>query len=149
MDLEKVRALIEMLNETDVAEIEISEGEHTIRVSRHSNKIAAAMPPTMTTVIAAPQPAPAEAPAAKEESIKGHALKSPMVGSVYLAPSPDAEPFVRVGQRVEAGAIVCIVEAMKMFNQIEADVSGIITGRLIENGQPVEYGQTLYIIEEE
>jgi acetyl-CoA carboxylase, biotin carboxyl carrier protein len=152
MDLEKVRELIELLNGSDVTEVEITEGETTVRVSRQHMVNHVAAQPT-TTVIAAPQPihveAPAAAAAAKEDSIKGHAMKSPMVGTVYLAPSPDAEPFVRVGQRVEVGAIVCMVEAMKMFNQIEADVSGIITGRLVENGQPVEYGQTLYIIEQE
>jgi acetyl-CoA carboxylase biotin carboxyl carrier protein len=155
MDLEKIRALIELLDETNVAEIEITEGEEKIRVSRQYPAACAPAAP-VTTVIAAPQPvhhtdvsAATPAAAAKEDSIKGHAMKSPMVGTVYLAPSPDAEPFVRVGQRVEAGAIVCMVEAMKMFNQIEADISGIIAGRLVENGQPVEYGQTLFIIEEE
>lgn len=154
MNLEKVRALIEMLDGTDVTEIEVTEGEETVRVSRQ-HLVNQSMAQPMTTVVAAPQPVHVEAAtvsasaAAKEESIKGHAMKSPMVGTVYLAPSPDAEPFVRVGQRVEAGAIVCMVEAMKMFNQIEADVSGIITGRLVENGQPVEYGQTLFIIEQE
>lgn len=163
MDLAKVRALIKMLDGTDVAEIEITEGEGKVRIARQTNHtpIATASSPAPIvyhTPAAAPAPtAPistladhSAAPVKEhkaEETIKGHAMKSPMVGTVYLSSSPDAEPFVRVGQRVEAGDIVCIVEAMKMFNQIEADVAGTISGRLVENGQPVEYGQTLFIIE--
>lgn len=159
MDLTKVRSLIKMLDGTDVAEIEITEGEQCVRITRQTSAM-------MMHSTAAPAPAPAayhQAPVAQpmaaaehhapakeakaDEIIKGHAMKSPMVGTIYLSTSPDAEPFVRVGQRVEAGEIICIVEAMKMFNQIEADISGTITGRLVENGQPVEYGQTLFIIE--
>lgn len=157
MDLTKIRSLIKMLDGTDVTEIEISEGEETVRISRQQHYTAAPQPmmaaaPVVHHVAPAPSAHAAEssAPAVKEtkeETIKGHAFKSPMVGTVYLSPSPDAEVFVKVGQRVEAGDIICIVEAMKMFNQIEADVSGVITGRLVENGQPVEYGQTLFIIE--
>ncbi len=158
MDLAKVRALIKMLDGTDVAEIEITEeGVGKVRISRQSGEVAympASVPvaaPITYHTPATPAPA-AEAPLATKDSkaaetIKGHAMKSPMVGTAYLSSSPDAEPFIRVGQRVEAGDIVCIIEAMKMFNQIEADISGIISGRLIENGQPVEYGQTLFIIE--
>jgi acetyl-CoA carboxylase biotin carboxyl carrier protein len=157
MDLAKVRSLIKMLDGTDVAEIEITEGEEKVRIARQTNHVAVATAASPSPIVYhAPAAAPAapvasEHPAPKEskaeETIKGHAMKSPMVGTVYLSPSPDAEPFVRTGQRVEAGDIVCIVEAMKMFNQIEADVSGTISGRLVENGQPVEYGQTLFIIE--
>jgi acetyl-CoA carboxylase biotin carboxyl carrier protein len=159
MDLTKIRSLIKMLDGTDVTEIEISEGEETVRISRQQHVTVAAPQHIVSAAapvaahhaaVSAPAAPTTEAPAAKEakdETIKGHAFKAPMVGTVYLSPSPDAEAFVKVGQRVEAGDIICIVEAMKMFNQIEADVSGVITGRLVENGQPVEYGQTLFIIE--
>lgn len=150
MDLAKVRSLIKMLDGTDVGEIEIKEGEQSVRITRQHNGVVVNTTPTPAPIV---YQAPVELPPAKEiinkpdETIKGHAMKSPMVGTVYLSSSPDAEPFVRVGQKVEQGEIICIVEAMKMFNQIEADVAGTITGRLIENGQPVEYGQTLFIIE--
>ncbi|MFN7096885.1 MAG: acetyl-CoA carboxylase biotin carboxyl carrier protein [Gammaproteobacteria bacterium] len=160
MDLAKIKSLIKMLEGSDLTEIEITEGDGKVRIARHANHTVVATAQTPAPIVyQTPTPAPAPiaaAPAAEaaptkehkaEETIKGHAMKSPMVGTVYLSSSPDAEPFVRVGQRVEAGDIVCIVEAMKMFNQIEADVSGTISGRLIENGQPVEYGQTLFIIE--
>ncbi|MBY0545467.1 MAG: acetyl-CoA carboxylase biotin carboxyl carrier protein [Gammaproteobacteria bacterium] len=153
MDLTKVRSLIKMLDGTDVAEIEVTEGEQSVRITRVQGVVTTNITsPSVAAPIVyhAPTAAP-EQHAPKEikpdETIKGHAMKAPMVGTVYLSSSPDAEPFVRVGQRVEAGEIVCIVEAMKMFNQIEADVAGTITGRLVENGQPVEYGQTLFIIE--
>lgn len=159
MDLTHIQSLINLIADTNVAELEITQGEgenaSKVRITMQQQQ----QQPLVATIAApvpqyAPpiQPMPAESLHPKEnkasdETIKGHAMKSPMVGTVYLSPSPDAEPFVRTGQHVEAGDIVCIVEAMKMFNQIEADVSGIITGRLIENGQPVEYGQTLFIIE--
>lgn len=158
MELSEIEALINLVADTHVAEIEITQGEgekaRKVRISmQHPQQLITAIAPQPvhlpqhTAIHTAPPSMKESKP--NEETIKGHAMKSPMVGTAYLASSPDAEPFIRVGQRVEAGDIVCIVEAMKMFNQIEADVSGVVTGRLIENGQPVEYGQTLFIIETE
>lgn len=149
MDIRKVKKLIELLEESDVAEIEIHEGEESVRISRASQPIAAA--PVMAAaapVAAAPvmaAPAAAEAPA--EEKIEGHAVKSPMVGTLYRAPSPGAKAFVEVGQSVNVGDTLCIIEAMKMLNQIEADKAGVIKAALVENGQPVEYDQPIFIIE--
>lgn len=154
MDIRKIRKLIELIKETGVAELEIKEGEESLRISLHGNGYAAA-PVTQTIAhlpaqTAAPQAIIVDAPAEKaktDESLSGHAVKSPMVGTLYLAPSPEADNFVQVGQRVEIGDVLCMVEAMKMFNQIEADVAGVIKARLAENGQAVEYGQPLFIIE--
>ena len=158
MDLAKVRSLIKMLDGTDVGEIEIKEDGQSVRITRLQQNVivntigqnAFSQPASTAQSIhatATTEPVPVKEINKPDETIKGHPLKSPMVGTVYLSSSPDAEPFVRVGQRVEIGDIICIVEAMKMFNQIEADIAGTITGRLVENGQPVEYGQTLFIIE--
>ncbi len=152
MDIRKVKKLIELLEESGVAEIEIKEGEESVRISRQSQ----ASPAMMAAPAAfAPAPAPAaaapvaEAPAAEPaaEAIEGHAIKSPMVGTFYRAPSPGASPFVEVGQTVSAGDTLCIIEAMKLLNQIEADKSGTIKAILVENGQPVEYDQPLFIID--
>lgn len=153
MDIRKVRKLIELLKETGVAEIEIHEGEESVRISQFGQNVQTVAAPMVHTIAAphAAAPAPsAEAPSVKadrDESLSGHAVKSPMVGTIYLSPSPDAPLFVNVGQRVNAGDVLCIVEAMKMFNNIEADVSGTLKARLVENGQPVEYGQAMFIIE--
>jgi len=157
MDIRKVRKLIELIQETGVAEIEIHEGEESVRISQYGQQTAmhhAPIPQIHVPMPMAHQPASelvAEKPAEKratDESLSGHAVKSPMVGTIYLSPSPEADPFVTVGQRVNAGDVLCIVEAMKMFNHIEADVTGIIKARLVESGQPVEYGQPMFIIEE-
>lgn len=151
MDIRKVKKLIELLEESDVAEIEIHEGEESVRISRSSQVVAAA--PVMAAPAAAPAPVPtpppaaAEAPAAAEEKIEGHAVKSPMVGTFYRAPSPGAKAFVEVGQSVNVGDTLCIIEAMKMLNQIESDKAGIVKSILVENGQPVEYDQPIVIIE--
>jgi len=152
MDIRKVKKLIELLEESGIAEIEIKEGEEAVRISRQSTTAVAAAP-----AYAAPAPAPiAAAPVAAiagdiEEDdaneISGHQLTSPMVGTFYRASSPGAEPFIKVGDTVSAGDPVCIVEAMKMMNQIEADKSGKVKAILIENGQPVEFGQPLIVIE--
>lgn len=153
MDIRKIKKLIELIDETGIAEIEIKEGEESVRLSRYSANVAAA--PVTAPVM--PQPAPAavslapaagvdEKPAASAQH-NGHTVKSPMVGTYYASPSPDAESFVKVGQQVNAGDTLCIVEAMKMFNEIEADKSGKIVEILVENGQPVEYDQVLFIIE--
>lgn len=148
MDIRKVKKLIELLEESGIAEIEIHEGEESVRISR--NAVAAAAP---VAIAAAPvaAPAAAAAPAADaapaEEKIEGHVLNSPMVGSFYRAPSPGAASFVDVGSKVSVGDTLCIIEAMKLLNQIEADKGGTIKAILVENGQPVEYNQPLFIIE--
>jgi len=150
MDIRKVKKLIELLEESGIAEIEIHEGEESVRISRASQPVAAA--PVMAAAAApvAPAPvmaAPAAAEAPAEEKIEGHAVKSPMVGTLYRAPSPGAKAFVEVGQSVNVGDTLCIIEAMKMLNQIEADKAGVIKAALVENGQPVEYDQPIFIIE--
>ena len=155
MDIRKVKKLIELIEESGVAEIEIHEGEESIRISRYSQSA----PPVVTApvVAAAPMPTPvatapaaSEAPAASTPSspeIKGHQVTAPMVGTFYRAPSPGAKPFVEVGQRVNVGDTLCIIEAMKMLNQIESDKEGTVTAILVENAEPIEYGQALVVIE--
>ncbi len=151
MDIRKIKRLIELLEESGVHEIEIKEGEESVRISRSSGasapvqQVYAAPPPTAAP---APQPASAApAPAAEAETLSGHQVKSPMVGTFYRAPNPGAKPFVEEGQTVKNGDTLCIIEAMKMLNQIEADKDGVIKAILVENGQPVEYDQPLFIIE--
>ena len=146
MDIRKVKKLIELLEESGVAEIEIHEGEESVRISRHMPGAQVAAAPVMMPA-AAPAAAPQEAAVAEPATHEGHAVTSPMVGTFYEAASPGAKPFVRVGQQVNVGDTLCIVEAMKMLNQIEADKAGTVTAMLIENGQPVEFGQTLYVID--
>ena len=149
MDIRKVKKLIELLEESDVAEIEIHEGEESVRISRASTAVVAPMAaPVAAAPVAAPAPAaaPAAAPAGEPE-IQGHAVRSPMVGTFYSAPSPDASAFVKEGDTVSAGQTLCIIEAMKILNQIESDKAGKITKILVENGQPVEFDQPLFIIE--
>ena len=153
MDIRKVKKLIELVEESDVAEIEIHEGEESVRISRVSAVApqAIAMPAAPMPAPAAAQPAPAapsEAPAeSKEPEISGHKILSPMVGTFYTAPSPGAKPFITEGQSVSAGDTLCIIEAMKILNQIESDKSGTVKKILVENGQPVEYNEPLFIIE--
>ncbi|MBE8563964.1 acetyl-CoA carboxylase, biotin carboxyl carrier protein [Vibrio splendidus] len=149
MDIRKIKKLIELVEESGISELEISEGEESVRISRNSPVSAAPI-----QYAAAPAPvaaAPAAAPVAAEPAAPavpaGHQVLSPMVGTFYGAPSPDAKPFVKVGQSVTAGETLCIVEAMKMMNQIEADKSGVVTAILVEDGQPVEFDQALVIIE--
>ena len=151
MDIRKVKKLIELLEESGVSELEIREGEESVRISRHPTGGAPMYmaPPPMPMPTAASAPAPAAAPPATSEiSIpSGHAVTSPMVGTFYRSSAPGNKAFVEVGQRVEVGETLCIIEAMKMFNQIEADKAGAIKAILVENGQPVEYGQPLFVIE--
>lgn len=145
MDIRKVKKLIELLEESGIAEIEIHEGEESVRISRSTGLAPVAAAPV---ALAAPAAAPATAPATPaEEVIEGHVLNSPMVGSFYRAPSPGASTFVEVGSKVSVGDTLCIIEAMKLLNQIEADKGGTIKAILVENGQPVEYNQPLFIIE--
>lgn len=148
MDIRKIKKLIELLEESNIAEIEIKEGEESVRISRAST----IAPVTMHAPIAMTAPAAPAAPAAavtieaKAEEISGHQVKSPMVGTFYRASSPGAKAFVEVGQSVKEGDTLCIIEAMKLLNQIEADKSGVVKAILIENGQPVEFDQPLFII---
>ena len=149
MDIRKVKKLIELLEESDVAEIEIHEGEESVRISRGSTAVVAPMAaPVAAAPMAAPAPAaaPVAAPAAEPE-IQGHAVRSPMVGTFYSAPSPEASAFVKEGDTVSAGQTLCIIEAMKILNQIESDKAGKVTKILVENGQPVEFDQPLFNIE--
>jgi acetyl-CoA carboxylase biotin carboxyl carrier protein len=152
MDIRKVKKLIELLEESGISELEINEGEESVRISRYSTAPAQApvsyAAPPAAPVPAAPAPAPAHEEEGGEEALpSGHIVKSPMVGTYYSASSPGAKPFVNVGDSVNEGDTVCIVEAMKILNQIEADASGIVKAVLVENAQPVEYGQPLMIIE--
>lgn len=147
IDLEKVRQLIDLIKETGVAEIEIREGEDTVRINRGSNHTPPTTftPPTVTVI---EQAAPlADTKPNEPAKIDGHTVNSPMVGTFYSAPAPDAKPFIEVGQAVKVGQVLCIIEAMKMMNQIEADKAGILKAKLVENGKPVEFGQALFVIE--
>jgi len=153
MDIRKVKKLIELLEDSDVAEIEIKEGEESVRISRGQvqQQIAGVVPP-LPNITMAPQPqvvaAPMEAPVMDEPELPpGTIVESPMVGTFYRAPSPESKPFVEVGQTVSKGDTLCIIEAMKILNQIEADVSGTVRAILIEDGQPVEYGEPLVVID--
>ena len=150
MDIRKVKKLIELLDESGVAEIEIKEGEESVRISRGvagGNQIMVPQP------YASPPPPPpaavAETPAIEvQDSVpSGHSVNSPMVGTFYEAPAPGQPSFVEVGQSVKVGETLCIIEAMKMLNQIEADKTGVIKAKLVDNAQPVEFGQALFIIE--
>ncbi|GMR09044.1 MAG: acetyl-CoA carboxylase biotin carboxyl carrier protein [Gammaproteobacteria bacterium] len=152
MDIRKVKKLIELLEESDIAEIEIKEGEDSVRISRHSATPAAMAPyPVAMPVAPVTAPVPTAATAAAEDSSDaipaGHAVKSPMVGTFYRAPSPGAAEFTKVGETVSEGDTLCIIEAMKILNQIEADKGGVIKAILVENGQPVQYDEPLFIIE--
>ena len=150
MDIRKVKKLIELLEESNIAEIEIHEGEESVRISRNGTAVpqAFAAPAFQAPPAAAPAaPAePAEAEAAAPV-ISGHQIKSPMVGTFYRAPSPGAKSFVEEGQRVAVGDTLCIIEAMKILNQIESDRAGTVKAILVENGQPVEYNEPLFVIE--
>jgi acetyl-CoA carboxylase biotin carboxyl carrier protein len=152
MDIRKVKKLIELLEESGIAEIEIHEGEESVRISRHSAAPAWAPPPQPVNFVAgAPvqptsgEPAAASAPPAPPPS--GHTVAAPMVGTYYASPSPGAKPFVQIGSKVEVGDTLCIIEAMKMMNQIESDAAGTVVAILAENGEPVEFDQPLFVIE--
>lgn len=150
MDLRKLKTLIDLVADSGIAELEVTEGDDRVRIAKFSPAPAASTAPAI--VIAGPTPAAlavngstaATAPASEPE---GHAVKSPMVGTFYRSPSPDAAAFVELGQSVKPGDTLCIIEAMKLLNEIEAEVGGTVKQILVENGQPVEYGQPLFIIE--
>lgn len=155
MDLRKLKKLIDLVEESGIAEIEVTEGEEKVRITRTQASAQPALfaPPP---VAFAPQPAPQAAPAAvtpattapaAEPQVSGHTMTSPMVGTFYRKPSPASPAFVEVGQRVNAGDTVCIIEAMKLMNEIEADVSGTVKAILVNDGEPVEYGAPLFVIE--
>ena len=149
MDIRKVKKLIELLEESGIDELEIHEGEESVRISRHSKQVAMQQPYYAQPPMPAPAPA-AAAPAADaapaQPKLNGTVVRSPMVGTFYRASSPESASFVEVGQSVKKGDILCIVEAMKMMNHIEAETSGTIESILVENGQPVEYDQPLFTI---
>ncbi|MCL5272326.1 MAG: acetyl-CoA carboxylase biotin carboxyl carrier protein [Gammaproteobacteria bacterium] len=158
MDIRKIRKLIELLEETGISEIEIKEGEESLRLSRHSSapmeapQIRYVSQPTQQQnihehVTALPGTAPHHESKPAAPASTGHKIRSPMVGTMYTSPSPETPPFVTIGQSVKVGDTLCIVEAMKMFNEIEADRAGKIVEILVNNGEPVEYDQALFIIE--
>ena len=151
MDLRKLKTLIDLVSESGVAELEITEGEDRVRIVNRNGAapvqvhqpVAIAQP--MPVPVPAPEVAPAPAPTAPQQT--GTPLTSPMVGTFYRAPSPGADPFVKVGDTVKKGQVVCIIEAMKLLNEVEADMDGTVKEVCVENGQPVEFGQSLFIIE--
>jgi acetyl-CoA carboxylase biotin carboxyl carrier protein len=151
MDIRKVKKLIELLEESGISELEISEGEESVRISRHPRMAmpaAAAAPAQLAVPVAAQQPAkPATAAGEHKPRNDDQTITSPMVGTFYSASAPGAKPFVEIGMEIKVGQILCIIEAMKMMNQIESDKAGRITAVLAKNGEPVEFGQPLFIIE--
>ena len=153
MDIRKVKKLIELLEESGISELEISEGEESVRISRHPRAgMQVAAPQAAPIVYAAPAAAPAPATAATSAGERAprndeHTVTSPMVGTYYASASPGAKPFVEIGSEIKVGQILCIIEAMKMMNQIESDKEGRVTAMLAKNGEPVEFGQPLFIIE--
>jgi len=158
MDLRKLKKLIDLVQESGIAELEITEGEEKVKIVKGGEVSVSPAPPvasaaTATQAATPPPPAPAAsasaaaAPGAEPPPGEaGHAVKAPMVGTFYRSPSPDAKAFVEVGQSVKEGDTICIIEAMKLMNEIEADASGVVKAILVENGQPVEYGQPLFIL---
>lgn len=149
MDLRKIKTLIELVEQSGISELEVREGEESVRINRH-----APQPPASVQYVAAPPPAvaapaaaAAAAPAAAPKPDNRHIVRAPMVGTFYRAPSPGAKAFVELGQTVKAGQVLCIIEAMKMLNQIEADKAGVIAEVLVENEKPVEFDQPLFVIE--
>jgi acetyl-CoA carboxylase biotin carboxyl carrier protein len=150
MDLRKLKKLIDLVQESGIAELEITEGEEKVKIVKGGVVTVAAAPAPAVIAAVAPAAAaagPAAAPAAEPgPGQEGHVVKAPMVGTFYRSPSPDAKAFVEVGQAVKEGDTICIIEAMKLMNEIEADASGVVKAILVENGQPVEYGQPLFIL---
>ena len=155
MDIRKIKKLIELLEESGIAEIEIKEGEEALRISRMpaAGTVVQALPPVANLASAAPAPAAATAalPAAESAAAKPkaneHVITAPMVGTFYASPSPGAKAFVEIGDEIKVGQVLCIIEAMKMMNQIEADKAGRIASVMARNGDPVEFGQPLFIVE--
>ncbi|MDR0776362.1 MAG: acetyl-CoA carboxylase biotin carboxyl carrier protein [Azonexus sp.] len=151
MDLRKLKKLIDLVQESGISELEVTEGEEKVRIAKHYGAVAA--PPAQQYMMAAPITMPQTAVGAsaanldeEDELPEGHVVKSPMVGTFYRSPSPGADAFVKVGQTVNQGDTLCIIEAMKLLNEIEADASGVIKAILLENGEPVEFGEPLFVI---
>jgi acetyl-CoA carboxylase biotin carboxyl carrier protein len=149
MDLRKLKKLIDLVQESGISELEVTEGEEKVRIAKHYGTFAAAP----QQYYAAPPPVAAGAPVAssvnlddEDELPEGHVVKSPMVGTFYRSPSPGAEAFVQIGQTVKQGETLCIIEAMKLLNEIEADASGVVKAILLDNGEPVEFGEPLFVI---
>ena len=155
MDLAYVKKVIKLIEKSDVDEIEIEEEGKKIRVAKHSNvqptyvqaAVQSPVPQYQQSAGSAPMPAPSASPAPGKPEVKYHEVRSPIVGTFYRAPAPDAEPYVEIGQNVSVGNVLCIVEAMKLMNEIESDVSGRLAQVMVENGKPVEYNQLLFLIE--
>jgi len=156
MDIRKIKKLIELIEESGVAEIEIHEGEESVRINRANNQVMtqmsnpfpmASMQPHPTSHLAATEETPQKTESEKASGMSGNVVKSPMVGSMYIAPTPGAKAFIDVGQQVNVGDTICIIEAMKMFNEVKSDFAGTLKARLVENGSPVEFDQPLFIIE--
>ena len=145
MDLRKLKKLIDLVQESGIAELEITEGEEKVKIVK-GGAVSVAPGPVTLPAPAAPEARAAPPAAEPEAGPEGHVIKAPMVGTFYRSPSPDAKPFVEVGQAVKEGEVVCIIEAMKLMNEIDADAAGVIKAILVENGQPVEYGQPLFIL---
>ena len=149
MDIRKVKKLIELLQESGISELEITEGDDSVRIRRYPAAAVSALAPPAPVAVEAPAPVTAAAASVPvvETGPGGHQVTAPMVGTFYDSPAPGAKPFVQIGSLVGEGDVLCIIEAMKMMNQIEADVSGTVVSILIENGEPVEFDQPLFIIE--
>ena len=150
MDLRKLKKLIDLVQESGISELEVTEGEEKVRIAKHYGAVAA---PMQQYMMPAAMPVAGAAPAAsavnlddEDELPEGHVLKSPMVGTFYRSPSPGADAFVQIGQTVKQGETLCIIEAMKLLNEIEADASGVIKAILVDNGEPVEFGEPLFVI---
>jgi acetyl-CoA carboxylase biotin carboxyl carrier protein len=148
MDLRKLKKLIDLVQESGIAELEITEGEEKVRISRvgQTGQATVVMPQATAVPVAAAAPLAAASAAEAPAPVEGHVVKSPMVGTFYRAASPGAKAFVEIGDRVESGATLCIIEAMKLLNEIEADQGGVVKEVYVENGQPVEYGEPLFLI---
>ena len=147
MDLRKLKTLIELVESSGIAELEISEGEERVRITRTAASAQQVYAPApQQPIMAAPQAAAPQVEPAKPAVVEGHVVKSPMVGTFYRSASPGSKAFVDVGQSVNSGDTLCIIEAMKLLNEIEADQTGVIKAILVENGQPVEFGQPLFVI---
>ncbi|MGH1358825.1 MAG: acetyl-CoA carboxylase biotin carboxyl carrier protein [Burkholderiaceae bacterium] len=153
MDLRKLKTLIDLVAESSISELEITEGEGKVRIVKEDHRQPMAYQPAPPAQAAPPAPVAAEpvpaatAAAPADAAARGHSVKSPMVGTFYRAPNPESANFVEAGTKVSAGDTLCIIEAMKLLNEIEADQSGTVTAILVENGQPVEFGQPLFVIE--
>jgi acetyl-CoA carboxylase biotin carboxyl carrier protein len=154
VDIRKVKKLIELLEESGISEIEISEGEESVRISRYPNPGTVSVQTLQHPPLMAPPPAPAAAASAEPAAAptppaaRGQQVTAPMVGTFYSGPAPGAKPFVEIGAEVKPGDTLCVIEAMKMMNQIESEIAGRVVSILVENGSPVEFGQALFIIEE-